>query len=161
MIMSTLLIAATFLVGCTSLKTPVVEGSAMLKGYKYVYVVPTQEKVSGSGTAVGIKGSLGASSTTSSLNPSQLIAGNLAKKGFILLQEISEEKKKETLIVQYGESGMRTNAIGWHKIEVTLQFLSAENNDLICTYSAEGKAKPVEADAIRDALQRALTEIKR
>ena len=57
-------------------------------------------------------------------------------------------------IVNYGESGGRNRGLGY-TIEVTLQFISAETNEMVCSCTAEGQGS-TEADDIRQAIKRAL-----
>ena len=94
------------------------------------------------------------SSTTKSVNPSDVIAGVLIKEGLIILPELKSELSNETLIVNYGESGRRNRGLGY-TIEVTIQFISAETKQMICSCTAEGQGE-TEADDIRQAIRRAL-----
>jgi hypothetical protein len=102
---------------------------------------------------VSIHGIYG-SSTTKSVNPSDIIAGILIQNGFIIVSEIKSELAKETVIVNYGESGRRNRRFGY-TIEVTIQFISADTNQMICSCTAEGQGS-TEADDIRQAIKRAL-----
>ena len=45
-----------------------------------------------------------------------------------------------------------------YTIEITLQFLSADTHEVVCTSTAEGMGE-TEADDIRIAIQKALTEV--
>lgn len=118
--------------------------------FKYAYITPTKELTSSTGSVYGIYGS----STTKSVNPSDVIAGILISNGYIILPELKPELAKETLIVNYGESGRRNRGLGY-TTEVTLQFISAETNEMVCTCTAEGQGS-TEADDIRQAIKRAL-----
>lgn len=64
----------------------------------------------------------------------------------------------ETLIINYGESGTRKTGWGGNAIEVTIQFLSAKSNTLVCSCTAEGQDS-TEADDIREAINRCLDEL--
>ena len=64
------------------------------------------------------------------------------------------ELAKETLIVNYGESGRRNRGLGY-TIEVTIQFISAYTHEMFCSCTAEGQGS-TEADDIRQAIKRAL-----
>ena len=97
------------------------------------------------------------SSTTKSVNPSDVIAGILIKQGYIILPELKSELANETLIVNYGESGRRNRGLGY-TIEVTIQFSSAKTNEMICSCTAEGQGE-TEADDIRQAIRRALSSL--
>jgi hypothetical protein len=56
--------------------------------------------------------------------------------------------------VNYGESGKRYRRLGY-TIEVTIQFVSAKNNNIVCSCTAEGQGE-TEADDIRQAISRCL-----
>lgn len=130
--------------------------NSSLTGYQYVYITPTASVTSNTGSVYNGVGSM----TSKNANPSAIIAGYMFKKGFSQLPTINPELASQTLIVNYGESN-RT-AIWWgllgYKIEITLQFLSAETNEVVCTATAEGFGE-TEADDIRQAINRALNEI--
>ena len=85
-------------------------------------------------------------------------SGILSKKGFVRLPEQKSELVDETLIVNYGESGRRDTGLGGYTIEVTIQFISAKSNDLICSCTAEGQGS-TEADDIRQAITRCLSSL--
>lgn len=55
-----------------------------------------------------------------------------------LINELKTELIKETLIVNYVESGRRNRGLGY-TIEVTIQFISAKSNTPICSCTAEGQ----------------------
>ena len=95
------------------------------------------------------------STTSKSVNPSDVISGILLKNGFSQLPELKPELTDETLIVNYGESGRRNRGLGY-TIEVTIQFLSAKTNTTVCSCTAEGQGE-TEADDIRQAITRCLT----
>jgi len=118
--------------------------------FKYAYITPTKELTSGAGGTYGGYGS----STTKSVNPSDVIAGILIQNGYVILPELNPRLVKETLIVNYGESGRRNRGLGY-TIEVTIQFISAETNEMVCSCTAEGQGS-TEADDIRQAIKRAL-----
>ena len=139
--------------GCRVLQTPVIVKNAPIERYKYVYITPTKDLTSSSGTTYGGQYVYG-TTTTKSVNPSDVISGELIKKGFIILPELKPELNAETLIVSYGESGRRNRGLGY-AIEVTIQFISAESYEMVCTCTAEGQGY-TEADDIRQAIRRAL-----
>ena len=125
-----------------------------IETFKYAYISPTKELTSSSGGTYGGQYGIYGSSTTKSVNPSDVIAGVLIKEGFIILPELKSELSNETLIVNYGESGRRNRGLGY-TIEVTIQFISAESKQMICSCTAEGQGE-TEADDIRQAIRRAL-----
>ena len=139
---------------CTPLRLPVIVKNAPIETYKYAYISPTKELTSSSGGTYGGQYGIYGSSTTKSVNPSDVIAGELIKEGFIIVPELKSELSNETLIVNYGESGRRNRGLGY-TIEVTIQFISAETKQMICSCTAEGQGE-TEADDIRQAIRRAL-----
>ena len=151
-----LLVICTILLanGCAPLRTPVIVRNAPIEMYKYAYISPTKELTSSTGGTYGGQYGIYGSSTTKSVNPSDIIAGILIQNGFIIVSEIKSELAKETVIVNYGESGRRNRRFGY-TIEVTIQFISADTNQMICSCTAEGQGS-TEADDIRQAIKRAL-----
>lgn len=139
---------------CAPLRVPVIVKKAPVEMFKYAYISPTKELTSSTGSTYGGQYGIYGSSTTKSVNPSDVIAGILIPKGYVILPEIKPELAEETLIVNYGESGRRNRGLGY-TIEVTIQFISAETNELVCSCSAEGQGS-TEADDIRQAIKRAL-----
>lgn len=148
------------LTGCGSLKAPVIVSNSSLEGYEYVYITPTKELTSSAGDTYGGEYLVHGRTTTRSVNPSDVIAGSLIKKGFLVLPELEPELKSKTLIVNYGESGRRTKGLSGYTIEVTIQFISAETHELVCSCTAEGQGR-TEADDIRIAIRRALAGLSR
>lgn len=139
---------------CAPLRTPVIVKHAPVEMFKYAYITPTKELTSSTGSTYGGQYGIYGSSTTKSVNPSDIIAGILIQRGFIIVPEIKPELAKETAIVNYGESGRRNRGLGY-TIEVTIQFISADTNQMICSCTAEGQGS-TEADDIRQAIKRAL-----
>ena len=139
---------------CAPLKIPVIVKNAPIETFKYAYISPTKELTSSTGSTYGGQYGIYGSSTTKSVNPSDIIAGILIQNGFIIVPEIKSELAKETVIVNYGESGRRNRGFGY-TIEVTIQFISADTNQMICSCTAEGQGS-TEADDIRQAIKRAL-----
>lgn len=133
-----------------SLKEPIVIKSESINEYQYVIVNPTETLSSSTGTTInGIYSEQG-----KTVNPRDVIAGYFIKKGFIILTEVQDEIKEKTMIVNYGESGRRIILWGY-TTEITLQFIKATDNKIICTSSAEGFGS-TEADDIKIAITRAL-----
>jgi hypothetical protein len=119
-----------------------------IKDYKYIFISPTKTLTSSTGNLYG--GNYGAygSTTSKSVNPSDVIAGILSKQGFIIVPELTAELANETLIVSYGESGRRNRGLGY----------TAESYMLICSGTAEGQ-RSTEADDIRQAVTRSLSAV--
>ena len=154
-----LLVICTILLanGCAPLRTPVIVRNAPIEMYKYAYISPTKELTSSTGGTYGGQYGIYGSSTTKSVNPSDVIAGALIKKGFIIIPELSPELQNKTLIANYGESGRRKKGLGY-TIEVTIQFISAKSYETVCSCTAEGQGS-TEADDIRIAINRAMSAL--
>ncbi len=148
-----LLLVGCMFGGCASMRPPVVHTfDDSINNYRYFYVSPTGDYTSSSGVygnQYGVYGGI-----TNSINPATIISGILFKNGFIQVNEITPENAKETMIVNFGESGRRNVNLGY-SIEVTIQFISADTQRPICTCTAEGQGS-TEADDVRKAIQRAL-----
>lgn len=139
---------------CAPLRAPIIVKNAPIETFKYVYISPTKELTSGTGSTYGGQYGIYGSSTTKSVNPSDVIAGILIQKGYVILPDLSPELAKETLIINYGESGRRNRGLGY-TIEVTIQFISAYTHEMFCSCTAEGQGS-TEADDIRQAIKCAL-----
>lgn len=153
-ILTSIVLSTFFLVGCGSLKSPIIQQNEPISSYKYFYITPTAELTSSSGRVYGGKYGVYGGSNTKTLNPSDVISGTLLKQGMIRLPELDPELLENTLIVNYGESGRRNLNLGY-SIEVTIQFLSAKTHSIVCISTAEGQGS-TEADDIRIAINRAL-----
>ena len=155
----TLFVIAMALMGCGALlKVPVTEINGNLSNYNYVYIIPTAPLTSSSGISGGQYGVYGG--TTKTINPADVIAGEMMKKGFTVLPEIREEFKNKTIVVSYGETGIRYlwgGLLGYSK-EVIIQFRDAVTSELIVSSQAEGVGS-TESDDIREALIRAIDAI--
>lgn len=149
-----------FFSSCASLQPAVVTRHTSLDGYRYVYITPTSGLTSSSGGVYGGTYGVYGSTQSKSVNPSDIIAGYMIRKGFVQVPEIKPELASQTLIVNYGESGRRNvfGGLGGYTIEITLQFLSAHNHEVVCISTAEGMGS-TEADDIRIAINRALEEV--
>lgn len=141
------------LTSCGSLRPATVTRHSSLEGYRYAYINSTSTKV---GSAGYFYNGMGASETKST-NPSEIISGFLMKKGFIIVPELKPENESHTIVVNYAETGRRNLNLGY-AIEITIQILSATDNSLLCTGTAEGQGS-TEADDIRIAINRCLAEI--
>lgn len=125
-----------------------------IHNYKYVYITSTGTKTGGyvSGNSNYLGGRI--NSTT----PSDIIAGVLMNKGYIILPQIEEDKKDLTLVVSYGETQHRTIGLFSYAIGVNIQFRDAKTFDLIASSEAEGIGS-TEADDVRNAVNKALHSI--
>ena len=146
-----------FLSSCASLQPAIVTRYTPLDGYRYVYITPTSGLTSSTGSVYGGNYGVYGSSVNKSVNPSDIIAGYMMRKGYVQVPEIKPELASQTLIINYGETGRRSVFWGY-TIEITLQFLSAQSHEVVCTSTAEGMGE-TEADDIRIAINRALDEL--
>ena len=87
---------------CAPLRVPIIVKKSPIEMFKYAYISPTKELTSSTGSAYGGQYGIYGSSTTKSVNPSDVIAGILIQKGYVILPELNPELAKETLIVNYG-----------------------------------------------------------
>lgn len=151
-------VLAVVMCSCSPLKPVSVTQNDSLDNYNYVYVIPTGEVTAGvSDVYSDSDATLFGSSTTRSINPADLIAGYMMKRGFVRLSELNPDLLDKTLVVSYGESGRRSRGFGY-AIEVTIQFLSAKTNVPVCVCFGEGQGE-TEADDIRIAINRCLDEV--
>ena len=130
---------------CVTLKDAEVTKTKDLNEYKYI-IVNSTETLNSSVGAIG-----------KSVNPGDVISGYLIKKGFVILKEKENDLINKTLIVNYGESGRRDVFWGY-TTEVTIQFLTANTNEVVCVTTAEGIGD-TEADDITKAITRALDAV--
>ena len=139
---------------CVTLKDAEVTKTKDLNEYKYIIVNSTETLNSSVGATVYGGGYF---STGKSVNSGDVISGYLIKKGFVILKEKENDLINKTLIVNYGESGRRDVFWGY-TTEVTIQFLTANTNEVVCVTTAEGIGD-TEADDIKKAITRALDAV--
>ena len=133
-----------------------VQHSESLFNYKYFYIQPTGT-VNASPSSGAVVGNMVISGDSKSVNPGDLIAGQLIKVGFIRVPELRDDIKDMTFIVNYGETGSRPVTLGY-TTEITLQFVSAATLDLICTCTGEGIGD-TKADDVEKAVYRCLQQV--
>ena len=150
-----IILASILINSCAPLKVPTITKNDVIEGYKYVFITPTSNLTSGSGGVYGGQYGVYGTSTSKSVNPSDVISGILLKKGYTRIPELKPELLAETMIVNYGENGKRNRGLGY-TIEVTIQFISAKSHTPICSCTAEGQGE-TEADDIRQAITRCLS----
>lgn len=155
-------VIAFIITGCGSaaLLPVTVDFLKPLDGYKYFYMTPTGDKTGKTGYVYGYgSGVTYGSSKEKSTNPADVISGFLFKKGYIRVPDVPGQYPDQTFIISYGESGKRDlGAFNGFTLEVTLQFISATTNEVLCTVTGEGKGS-TEADDIRIAINRCLQEV--
>lgn len=143
--------------GCVSLKPTTYTGNLSLTNYKYIYIVPTAALSSSSGSVYGNDLGVWGATVSKSINPADIISGILMKRGYTILPELVDDLRDRTLIISYGETGRR--GVFWgYTIEITLQILSADTHEVLCTCTAEGFGE-TEADDIRIAIKRAMDTV--
>lgn len=96
--------------------------------------------------------------TSKSINPSDVISGILMKKGFVIVESITNPT--QTLIVKYGQGDKREvlGGLGGYTLEVSIQILKAKTQEPLFLCTAEGQGD-TEADDIREAITRCLQEL--
>lgn len=146
-----------FVTGCAITLKPVsVQHSESLFNYKYFYIQPTGT-VNASPSSGVVVGNMVISGDSKSINPGDLIAGQLIKVGFIRVPELRDDINNMTFIVNYGETGSRPVTLG-STTEITIQFISASTLVPICTCTGEGFGE-TKADDVQEAVYRCLQQV--
>ncbi len=140
--------------GCVTLNPVKTTKNGEIMRYKYFIIPQTGSVTSNSGLT--ISGNFYPYSK--SVNASDNITAILSRNGLIRLFEMKPDLSKQTLIVNYFESGRRSTGLGGYTIEVTIQFLNAETNAIVSSCTAEGQGS-TEADDIRIAIDRCMTTL--
>ncbi len=143
---------------CLILRGTTVVKNESVYNYKYVYVMPTVATQSVYGATVGTGGTTVGATTSSSVVPSDIIAGQFVKNGFIRVADVKPETASQTLSVSYSETNIRKVG-GTEATEVTIQAVNAATNALVCSVTAEGKSKTQQAEEVRMAIDRAMKEM--
>lgn len=155
-----LFVGILFVAGCAILKPVEVKRFGDTSNYKYAFVGQTQTLSSGAGSGyVGYGTGGGYSYTLSkSVNPTDVISGILMKKGFVVIENITNPT--QTLIVRYGQSDKREvlGGLGGYTLEVSIQILNAKTQEPVFVCTAEGQGD-TEADDIREAITRCLQDL--
>ena len=144
--------------GCLILHATTVIKNESVYNYKYVYVMPTVATQSVYGATVGTSGTTVGATTSSSVVPSDIIAGQFVKKGFVRVADVKPQTASQTLSVSYSETNLRRIG-GTEATEVTIQAVNGATNALVCSVTAEGKSKTNQAEEVRMALDRAMKEM--
>ena len=148
------LIGVLLISGCSyKLLAPSITKQSSLDGCKYFYMTPTSAVTSTTGGTYGNQYGVYGSTSSVSVNPTDEVSGYLIKKGYTRLPELSPKYADQTFIVNYSVSGRRKLSAFAYSTEVTLQFLSATNMEVIVQCTAEGLGS-TETDDIRNAIQR-------
>lgn len=151
-------IASVLFCSCYTLLPPTTTRSQTenLSDFSYFYMPETGTKI---GTSSSYNYGTGyVSSTTKSVNPSDIISGYLIKHGYIRVGELNPQLMEKTLIISYGETGTRSVGLFAYTTEITIQMMSGKTNTLVCTATAEGIGD-TEADDVRKAIARALDAV--
>ena len=154
-----LLMGAFIFTSCLSVAPTSISRSGSLEGYRFFYVTPTAERNSVNGDTWGTRGNTYGSTTSSSVNPADLIAGYLMGRGYVRVPEVKKEDAAQTMVINYGDGNMREGAFfDQRAAEVTIQILNGQTNALVVVCKAEEKSNN-EAKATRLAIEKALNEI--
>lgn len=154
-----LCVGALLFTSCLSVGPTSISRNGSLDGYRYFYVTPTAERSSINGDTWGNRNHTYGTTTSSSVNPADLIAGLLMGRGYVRVHEVKKEDAAQTMIINFGDGNMREGGFfEEHAIEVTIQILNGQTNDLIVVCKAEEKANN-EAKATRFAIEKAINEI--
>ena len=76
-------------------------------------------------------------------------------KGYIIVPQIEEDKKDQTLVVSYGETKHRSVGFFSYAIGVNIQLRDAKTSELVASAEAEGIGN-TEADDVRNAVNKAM-----
>lgn len=151
-------ILAFVFVGCAVLEPVKHKTYADLSKYQYAIMSQSATLNSGAGyMGYGTDGGFGYS-VSKSVNPSDIIAGILMDKGFVI---IDVPQGDQTLIVKYGQGGRRDVAggLGGYTLSVNIQMLDAQTQKLVFMCKAEGQGH-TEADDLREAITRCLSAFR-
>ena len=156
-----LMIMALCLQGCSTLQPTSYRqfSDDDVRNYRFFYVMPTGDKSGSSGGTYLYYGyGVGYASTAAkSINPGDLICGYLMGEGMVRAENVNN-LPGNTVLISYGETGVRRPAGLGYTIEVMIQFINAETHDVICTVTGEGIGD-TEADDVRIAVTRCLDTI--
>lgn len=146
--------------GCAILKPVESKKFGDISQYKYAVIGQTSTLSSGAGSGYVGYGTGGgfSSSVSKSINPSDVIAGILMNRGFIIVDSITNPK--QTLLVKYGQGDKRNvlGGLGGYTLGVSIQILDATSHEPLFTCSAEGQGE-TEADDVRKAITRCLQSL--
>lgn len=141
--------------GCAVLQEPQVKRFHDMNGYKYAIIPQTASHTSGSGGIsydVGF-GMVASGAVAKSVNPGEVIAGILMKKGYIV---VDKSDRDGAFIVKYGQGDSRM--LG-EILEITIQMLDSKTHEPLFICTAEGKMGDTETDNIRKAIARCLRDL--
>lgn len=147
------LIGATLcLLGCSrTIYAPIVEVRPAIAKYRYVYIVPTSGLTSGYSYITSSSGNVHGGGKTSTVNPADVISGDLMSRGYAILPALNENLLDKTMVVNYGETSVVAHNDEIYNA-VMLQFRDAQTAELISSVKADGYG-------VRDAIIRALDGI--
>ena len=94
-----LLITCVF-ASCYTLYPPTVSVNPTISQYRYVYIIPTSAVTSGTSyTGTGYYTGVYGAGITKSINPADVIAGDLMQRGYAILPNLQEDKLEKTVSV--------------------------------------------------------------
>ena len=145
--------------GCAVLQEPQVKRFHDMNGYKYAIIPQTASHTSGSG---GISydmgfGMVASGAVAKSVNPGEVIAGILMKKGYIV---VDKSDRDGAFLVKYGQGDRRNvlGGLGGYTLGVSIQMLDSKTHEPLFICTAEGQGE-TEADDIRKAIARCLRDL--
>jgi len=153
-----LVLLSVITTGCAILKEPEITKRENIDQYNFVVLPKTTSFSSGTGSVYGDQYGVYGGSSSKEINPSHVIEGILLKRGLMSTAAVKPGNESKTLLVKYGESGMRDVAggLGGYTLEVTIALISAKTNSVVYSCVAEGQGS-TEVDDIREAIHRCLS----
>ena len=155
------MISILTLASCRSLKAPQTTIAADLRNYPYAYIMPTSGVTSSSGVYGNLYGVYGGATyggATKTINPAELITGDLMKRGYTILPSVSPELAEKTLIVSYGYTGRRQLSAFSYASCIIIQMRDAKTHKMVASCEAEGCGEDETADILQ-AITTALDNI--
>ncbi len=150
-----LVIAAMAFCSCSVPVAPNHIKNGSVRDYTYAYIIPTSTITSSQQMAFGNSYVAGPSS---SVNPSEVIAGYLMKEGYSVLPSINPELADKTLVASFGYVGRRGFGFDSYATIIIVQFRDARTHELVESCEAEGVGQ-TEADDYLIAIKTALNVI--
>ena len=131
-----------------------------ISAYRYAYINAAHTLHSGVGVDYSGGNFSFNKSISKSANPTDIIAGILMKKGFIIVSSpVSHSHTAQILIVNYGQSGKRElGLLGDTALEVSIQMLDAQTKEPVFVCTAEGQGD-TESDSLAEAINRCLAGV--
>lgn len=148
------------LCGCGALEPAQQRHFKNISAYHYAYINAAHTLHSGVGVDYSGGNFSFNKSVSKSANPTDIIAGILMKKGFIIVSSpTSHSHTAQILVVNYGQSGKRElGLLGDTALEVSIQMLDAQTKEPVFVCTAEGQGD-TESDSLAEAINRCLAGV--